>query len=529
MTFLDANSEYDTMSYCSPNWISDYTVNGMYDFLARNPFGGGAAGAPVGQIAGDWLMVTGTLDPAAHSGGFVIVERTDSLMDATPPVAGGFTLELRDGAGTLLASHGFTPTLIEEQPGRVAFDVVVPFVDGTAELRVVEDATARTLATRAVSPNAPVVSGVQLPNAPDPVDGVVSVTWNASDPDGDMLRFDVLASRDGGQTYHPIQLGIEGAAVALDTTLLGGGTNQLRVVASDGVQTAHAESAPFTVPPRPPVPMITSPVDGFRADWGQLVSFEAEISDLQDQFIPDAQIHWSNQYGMLGTGRLFQTDQLQVGTNIVTVTATNSLGASGASSITVVIGDPLTPLGATLSVAPQMIAWHIANDETAARVAQLDVENAGAGSLNFDVTSDASWLRVDSELGVTGASAPRTFIVSADPTLVPPGTTSAAKLTLQSVANSSDVVVVPVELSRGNVFDRTGDEPPAVTCPGDCNGDGAVTVDDLIKGVNIALGTTSIDACASFDTNGDGAVTINELIAAVNRALNGCATVTASL
>ena len=50
-----------------------------------------------------------------------------------------------------------------------------------------------------------------------------------------------------------------------------------------------------------------------------------------------------------------------------------------------------------------------------------------------------------------------------------------------------------------------------------------MTVDELIKGVNIALGTTSVDACPSFDADGDGAVTINELIAAVNRALNGCA------
>ena len=50
-----------------------------------------------------------------------------------------------------------------------------------------------------------------------------------------------------------------------------------------------------------------------------------------------------------------------------------------------------------------------------------------------------------------------------------------------------------------------------------------MTVDELIKGVNIALGTTSVETCPSFDTDGDGAVTINELIAAVNRALTGCA------
>ncbi len=56
-----------------------------------------------------------------------------------------------------------------------------------------------------------------------------------------------------------------------------------------------------------------------------------------------------------------------------------------------------------------------------------------------------------------------------------------------------------------------------------------MTVDELIKGVNIALGTTSVDACPSFDTNGDDAVTIDELVAAVNRALTGCATPTTLL
>ena len=110
------------------------------------------------------------------------------------------------------------------------------------------------------------------------------------------------------------------------------------------MQTAYAESAPFNVTPRAPVPMISSPVDGFHADWGQLIAFEAEIQDLQDESIADADIVWENDYRVLGTGRMLQTDTLEVGTNLVTVTATNSLGASGSASITVVIGDPLTPL-----------------------------------------------------------------------------------------------------------------------------------------------------------------------------------------
>jgi plastocyanin len=62
----------------------------------------------------------------------------------------------------------------------------------------------------------------------------------------------------------------------------------------------------------------------------------------------------------------------------------------------------------------------------------------------------------------------------------------------------------------------------AAACSGDCDGDGAVTVNELVLGVNIALGSTAIGLCPSFDAEGDGEVTINELITAVSSALNGC-------
>jgi hypothetical protein len=59
-------------------------------------------------------------------------------------------------------------------------------------------------------------------------------------------------------------------------------------------------------------------------------------------------------------------------------------------------------------------------------------------------------------------------------------------------------------------------------CAGDCDGNGNVTVDELIKGVNIALGTAGIELCPSFDTNESESVTVEELIKGVNNALSGC-------
>ena len=59
-------------------------------------------------------------------------------------------------------------------------------------------------------------------------------------------------------------------------------------------------------------------------------------------------------------------------------------------------------------------------------------------------------------------------------------------------------------------------------CVGDCNRDGFATVNELLKGVNIALGTLSLDQCSPFDMSGDGAVTVDEILVAVNNALSGC-------
>lgn len=63
--------------------------------------------------------------------------------------------------------------------------------------------------------------------------------------------------------------------------------------------------------------------------------------------------------------------------------------------------------------------------------------------------------------------------------------------------------------------------PPAA-CVGDCNEDGEITIDELVRGVAIALGNSRLDSCPAFDVGGDGTVTVDELVRAVNGALGGC-------
>jgi hypothetical protein len=58
-----------------------------------------------------------------------------------------------------------------------------------------------------------------------------------------------------------------------------------------------------------------------------------------------------------------------------------------------------------------------------------------------------------------------------------------------------------------------------LSCVGDCNQSGEVTVDELITVVNVALGSASLSACPVGDADGSGTI---EIIAAVNNGLNGC-------
>ena len=52
---------------------------------------------------------------------------------------------------------------------------------------------------------------------------------------------------------------------------------------------------------------------------------------------------------------------------------------------------------------------------------------------------------------------------------------------------------------------------------GDCNGDGVVNIQDIVRIVNYVLGTTDLDAQekAGADANGDGTVNILDVVAIV--------------
>lgn len=69
--------------------------------------------------------------------------------------------------------------------------------------------------------------------------------------------------------------------------------------------------------------------------------------------------------------------------------------------------------------------------------------------------------------------------------------------------------------------------PGAAACTGDCDGDGVVTINELVRMTNMALGISicgegAVAPCPAGDANGDCAITVEELVRGVGNNQNGC-------
>ena len=84
---------------------------------------------------------------------------------------------------------------------------------------------------------------------------------------------------------------------------------------------------------------------------------------------------------------------------------------------------------------------------------------------------------------------------------------------LPDLVTASEVGVVAVLLNASR------EEQPGA---GDCNHDGCVTINELIRGVRILLGKEQLSECVAFDGDRNGQATIADLIQAVGSSPEPC-------
>jgi len=462
---------FDVMTYCGYIWLSDYQYDGMYSYMMAHPSSYlSVASTTMPRIAGDFLGVYGSITPAGDAAVIHRLRRTSSVA-LIPELAVGdanYRIRLLDDSSVVLADYPFIPEPADNTP-TLSFGQVVTFTAGTAQVQIIKGNLDEVLASKTVSANPPAVTDVQIQGVVQEVTGTVTLTWSASDGDGDPLIFDVRYSADGGETFQPLQTGLHGEATGaaarpeaqmilqegstqIDTgDLSGSETAVLRVVASDGVHTAQGDTDPFTMADKPPVPMILTPADGTQIHYGQLVNLSGEAMDAQDGSVASGNLVWTLNGGPFDTGALVSSDDLPVGTNLVTLTATNSRGLSASTSITVVVDDDLDLPGPSLSVAPTQVGWHVAAGTTADQTEDVDVNNAGGGTLDWIASEDATWLSLD----LTGGTAPSTLGLTADPSGLADGTVLTTTLWITAPAgtdHAEESVEIPVSMLVGDVY-----------------------------------------------------------------------------
>lgn len=193
------------------------------------------------------ILVRGTITSAGTVTLKPFIRLSEANLDLEPSQAGTFFIVLYDAQGKVLSRAGFTPSFYKSDPGggvldEVSFSYRVEWNNVASRVEV-QDGGGHTLATRAVSAHPPEVQ-VLTPRGSEvwEIGKPATVTWKASDQDGDTLTYSVAISPDQGKTWLPLAIDLLGSQFNISSVGFSEGTYLIRVRASDGINAGEGLS-----------------------------------------------------------------------------------------------------------------------------------------------------------------------------------------------------------------------------------------------------------------------------------------------
>ncbi len=341
----------DLMSYCGSGmlptkWVAPYRYKSWFGSslfpaaLAKLKPNAGPTSSIYISGALD-VSGTGKLDPALLSPG----------MPITPSAAGAYTISLLGPGGAFL-SHSFDVTFLDDEGNpisKVYFSFVLPDPGGVNGIQLSHGPAVLTTITKSAA--VPVVA-FTTPSGNTTFSGTQTISWSLSDADTALANISQALeySTDNGSTWMPVAAAIPGTTTsyALDTHLLPKTTTgKLRLLVTDGLNNVTTDSAgQITVANHPPVADITAPLDhGFVAGSSQVL-LQGTAYDVEEATLPDNNFLWTlDGSTILGVGKQLQV-VLPNGRHTLTLTALDSDGASGSTSMTIYVGVHMTYLPA---------------------------------------------------------------------------------------------------------------------------------------------------------------------------------------
>lgn len=362
------------------------------------------------------------------------------VFDPGEPITfSGSAVDEEDGALTGNALGWFSS--IDRQLGNGATVVRSDLSSGDHEIRLT------AVNSRQATANAFVHITVRPPNSlpsaaiASPSDGQtfhegesIEFSGSASDLEDGTLSGGSLvwtSSRDG-------QLGTGGSFARGD---LSAGDHTITLTATDSRGGSGTAQVSVTVEPNePPTPTIAGPADGQTFSVGQTVTFEGSATDPEQGPLPGTSLVWASSLdGQLGSGASLQRSDLSEGVHVVTLTATDALGATGSAAISITVAN-LPPVPAI--TAPIDGRVYLVGETVPLRGSADDPEDGplSGGALVWTSSRDGA-------LG-TGAALDRSDLSEGDHTIRLTATdtrgasaSAEVTITLSTVAQNPDAII----------------------------------------------------------------------------------------
>ena len=402
---------FELMGYCAPSWISPFTYGN-----AMNSLGVGTAPlaqavpqisalpAPQQTSAGNFWTISGVISNGAVNFDPLFQQ---ALNGPTDSGSGSYQIQVQGASGSVLFTRQFEPWVPQadlddfgDPYGPPMFTELVP-VQATAAKIVVLDPSNIPIGTVNLTGASPSVA-LTAPAAGANFSGAQNITWTISDPDSTAFTTRVLYSDSSSGNWS--ELGdvesVAGAnSLAVDFDTLPGGTAQIMLLVSDGVNTGRTTSAPFTVPKKSSVTaQILSPSPNAIFKNGTPVTFQVNAYDVDDGVLDGSAVQWtSNLNGALGTGANLGVTTLHPGQHQITVTATDSDGNVATQTVSITVAGA----GPTINLS---VAGSQAAPTTCAQVSiQAAAGSVPLSQVAYSLNSGMTWT------GLLATTTPLTF------------------------------------------------------------------------------------------------------------------------
>ena len=302
-TVIPPDMAGDTMSYASSRWSSAIFWDAVYSPISSPP------PAPplsiVLQGTNDrYLLLGGQMDFRSNRvetlPAYVLPE---SLFDPVflnaslaalgqIPPRWSYRVKLLSSGGSVLSDQPLRLLPgVDEASSVVPFLQLMPFVNGAERVQVWGEGF--LLGEQTASSHQPALQLGTPTFSLQANSSRVNLSWIASDADGDPLMFTVLWSHDRGSTWQVIDPAHTSQEISINAELLPGTQAQLRVIATDGLNTTIADTEPFLIAAHGPKIVISGVQDGARIPYGHATHAFGMAYDANQGSYDGSRLHWS--------------------------------------------------------------------------------------------------------------------------------------------------------------------------------------------------------------------------------------------